>query len=343
MSENSSAIENRPLVSVVTPVYNGEKFLRNCIESVLAQTYPHWDYTIVNNCSTDRSLEIATEYAARDPRIRVHDNKEFVRVIENYNNAFRQISPRSKYCKVVAADDLLCPECLEKMVDLAEKHPTIAIVGSYGLEGNKVMWQGLPFPSTLVQGRQVCRSYLLQESYVFGTPTSLLFRSEDVLRRHAFFNESNLHADSESCLELLENRDFGFIHQVLTIQGVQEDSMSSFSDRFQTALPWILYKLKRYGLKFLGEDELARVTRKHLHRYYWYLGGQVYLRRGRKFWDFHRQKLAELGYPLSNLRLAKYAATQALDVLLNPKKNLGILVRGFRKRPSTPPAERAAR
>jgi glycosyltransferase involved in cell wall biosynthesis len=41
-----------PLVSVVTPVYNGEIYLRECIESVLNQTYTHWDYTIVNNCST---------------------------------------------------------------------------------------------------------------------------------------------------------------------------------------------------------------------------------------------------------------------------------------------------
>ena len=59
-----------PLVSVLTPVYNCEKYLRTCIESVLAQTYTNWEYVIVNNCSTDGTLAIAQEYAAADSRIR---------------------------------------------------------------------------------------------------------------------------------------------------------------------------------------------------------------------------------------------------------------------------------
>src|SRR6185436_19570783 len=91
-----------PLVSVVTPVYNGEDHLEECIESVLRQTYTNWNYTIVNNCSKDRTLQIAEQYAARDPRIRVHTNTTFARVIENFNNAFRQVSPDSTYCKVVS-------------------------------------------------------------------------------------------------------------------------------------------------------------------------------------------------------------------------------------------------
>src|SRR5258705_13800105 len=91
----------QPLVSIVTPVYNGEEYLRECIESVLAQTSSNWEYIIVDNCSRDHTLSIAQEYAARDSRIRVHSNETFVRVIENHNIAFRQISAASRYCKVV--------------------------------------------------------------------------------------------------------------------------------------------------------------------------------------------------------------------------------------------------
>src|SRR5439155_13185774 len=76
--------EQNVLVSVVTPVFNGERYLRECIESVLAQTYTNWDYVIVDNQSTDRTNEIAHEYAARDPRIRVIRNDAFVRVVQNY-------------------------------------------------------------------------------------------------------------------------------------------------------------------------------------------------------------------------------------------------------------------
>src|SRR5688572_27923951 len=95
----------QPLVSVLTPVYNGEKYLAECIESVLAQTYDNWEYVIVNNCSTDRTFEIAQQYANKDKRIRIHNNSTFVGCDTNGNIAFRQISAESKYCKVVHADD----------------------------------------------------------------------------------------------------------------------------------------------------------------------------------------------------------------------------------------------
>ena len=66
---------SEPLVSIVTPVYNGEKFLADCIESILAQSYENWEYIIVNNCSTDRSLAIAEKYAEKDARIKIFSNK----------------------------------------------------------------------------------------------------------------------------------------------------------------------------------------------------------------------------------------------------------------------------
>src|SRR5262245_48483502 len=102
-----------PLVSIVTPVYNGSEYLHECIESVQAQTYRNWDYTIVDNCSTDATADIARRYAARDSRIRVHRNTTFLPVVANHNEALRQASPASHYTKVVFADDWIFPECLE--------------------------------------------------------------------------------------------------------------------------------------------------------------------------------------------------------------------------------------
>ena len=120
---------SQPLVSIVTPVYNNAEYIAECIESVLAQTYGNWDYTIVNNCSTDGSGEIARRYAARDTRIKVIDNDHFLRAIPNHNVALRQISPGSKYCKVVFADDWIFPQCIEEMVAVAEEHSSVAVVG----------------------------------------------------------------------------------------------------------------------------------------------------------------------------------------------------------------------
>ena len=86
------ALNRQPLVSVVTPFYNEEKYLAECIKSVLAQTYATWEYIIVNNCSTDKSLEIAKVYQERDPRIRIYNNEMFLNQIENFNYILRQIS-----------------------------------------------------------------------------------------------------------------------------------------------------------------------------------------------------------------------------------------------------------
>jgi glycosyltransferase involved in cell wall biosynthesis len=320
-----------PLVSVVTPVYNGERYLRECIESVLSQSYTHWDYTIVNNCSTDRTLDIAREYAVKDSRIRIHSNETFVRVIKNYNIAFRQISPESKYCKVVAADDCLFPECLERMVRLAEEHPNVAVVSAYGLEGARVVWPRFPYPSTIVPGREACRMRLLEGANFFGTPTSVLFRSDMVRSRHAFQNESNLHADSEAYLECLEHHDFGFVHQVLTFRRDDEGSLTSFSKGFNTYLACNLYELVTYGPKYLKEEELKQRLREHLRDYYRYLAREVYKRRGKKFWTFHREKLAVAGHPLSMPRLVLSALSYALDLLLNPKRTAtGVIARARR-------------
>src|ERR1700730_946844 len=88
---------SQPLVSIVTPVYNGAEHLAECIESVLAQTYQNWDYTIVDNCSTDATLKTARRYAEKDPRIRIVRNQEFLPAIPNHNAALRRISPASKY------------------------------------------------------------------------------------------------------------------------------------------------------------------------------------------------------------------------------------------------------
>src|SRR5258708_7412343 len=102
---DSVNLTSQPRVSIVTPIYNGAEYLSECIESILAQTHQNWDYTLVDNCSTDESKTIAHRYAAKDPRIRVHENRQFLEAIQNHNEALRQISPASKYCKVVFADD----------------------------------------------------------------------------------------------------------------------------------------------------------------------------------------------------------------------------------------------
>ncbi len=184
-----------PLVSVVVPVYNYDQYLGECIESVLTQTYSNWELVVVNNCSTDRSGDIAEQYAQKDPRIRVHHNTEFVDTYRNHNIACRQIAPDSAYCKMLCADDWMFPECLERMVAVAQAHPTIGIVGAYRIDGVEVGCDGLPYPTPFISGRELGRLTLLGSVGVFGSGSWVLYRSECVRARPELYEEADNHAD----------------------------------------------------------------------------------------------------------------------------------------------------
>jgi glycosyltransferase involved in cell wall biosynthesis len=282
--------QSLPLVSIVTPAYNEEENLSECIQSVLAQTYTNWDFTIVNNCSTDGTLAIAQKYAAIDPRIRVITNETLIPALANINKAFRQISPASKYCKMILADDWMFPECLERMVAVMEEHPSAGIVGAYSLKRQLVLWMGLPYSSRVVPGREICRQRLLGGPYVFGSPSSVLFRSDLVRSHDPFYHESNAQADSEACFELLKECDFGFVHQVLTFsRDHRPGSRSLASLELNTLAAGMLHELVVYGPHYLTPQEYANCLEATLHSYYDFLATGFFERRPREFWDYHKQ------------------------------------------------------
>ena len=202
---------NEPFVSIVTPVYNGETYLRECIESVLAQTYSNWEYIVVNNCSTDGTLGIAEEYSCRDRRIHVHSNDSLLPIIANHNRAFRLISTESKYCKVVSGDDWLYPECIARMVELAEANPSVGLVGSYQLSGGGGKWYlrtyGLPYSSTVVSGREISRAHLLGTLDVLGDDFKSLSSGFGQTRRF-FLSESYSGSRRQCMLRVFESCGF---------------------------------------------------------------------------------------------------------------------------------------
>ncbi len=325
----------KPLVSVVTPVYNGERYLAECIESILAQTYTHWEYIIVNNCSTDGTLAIAQQYAQQDARIRIHDNETFLDRLANSNHALRQMGPNSKYCKIVHADDWLFPECIQHMTQVAESQASIGIVGSYRLLGTRVDLTGLPYTCSIIPGRDLGQSALhhigrLGGLWIFGSPTSLLLRSDLVRSRHSFYNETNFHADAEVCFDLLQTCDFGFAHQVLTYTRYHPEAATAFADTFQTYIPGELQILLAYGPRYLEPDDVARCVENKLKQYYVFLARSVFRGQGKCFWNYHRGELSRLGQPFEWRRLLDKVAGEMADHIFNPKWAVGKLKRKWR-------------
>lgn len=101
------------LISVVLPVYNGEKYLRESIESVIAQTYQNWELLILDDCSTDNSADIAIEFAKRDSRIHYYKNETNLRLPRNLNKGFSLA--KGNFLTWTSDDNRFKPEAFKKM------------------------------------------------------------------------------------------------------------------------------------------------------------------------------------------------------------------------------------
>lgn len=120
--------DNRPLVSVVMPVFNAEKFVGQAIESILNQTLIDFEFIIVNDASTDDSLQIINSYKKRDNRIRVFNNKKNLHMSESLNLGIDQT--RADFVARMDQDDISVPKRLEIQYDFLISHPNIVIVGN---------------------------------------------------------------------------------------------------------------------------------------------------------------------------------------------------------------------
>jgi glycosyltransferase involved in cell wall biosynthesis len=114
-------------VSVCIPTYNGVKYLKECLDSVLAQTFTDFEILIVDDRSSDNTVNIAQEYATRDPRIRVIVNERNLGLVGNWNRCIELA--QGEWIKFVFQDDLIAPTCLEKM--LAASKPDCPIIACH--------------------------------------------------------------------------------------------------------------------------------------------------------------------------------------------------------------------
>jgi len=123
--------ENNPLVSVIMPNYNNEKYLAEAIESILNQTYKNFEFVILDDCSTDNSWNIIQNYAKKDNRIKAFRNKKNLKIVKTRNKGFELMSPTSKYIAIFDSDDVSMPERLEKQIAFLEKNPDYGLIGTH--------------------------------------------------------------------------------------------------------------------------------------------------------------------------------------------------------------------
>ncbi len=167
--------------------YNREQFLAAAIESVLWQTFEDFELVIVDDRSTDGSVEIANRYASRDTRIRVIVNEKNLGQFANRNHAITLA--RGKYIKYHDSDDLMYPHCLATMIAPMEAEPTAGFGLSTGWN-----WQGGPCPMLLSPKMCYQREFLGFGMFNAG-PASALFRTE-VMRELGGFENLGVGSDN---------------------------------------------------------------------------------------------------------------------------------------------------
>ncbi len=125
----SESFMMNPKISVIMPVFNGEKYLNESIESILNQTFGDYEFIIVDDASKDKSGDIIKYYSSIDSRIKVINNKENLKISKSLNKAITESN--SKLIARMDADDVSLPERLQMQYEFMNENPNVAVSGGW--------------------------------------------------------------------------------------------------------------------------------------------------------------------------------------------------------------------
>ncbi len=215
-----------PLVSVCIPVYNGEKYIGETIESVLKQTFKDFELVVCNNCSTDHTLDVVSKY--QDPRIRVVTNEQNVGMVGNWNVCLKEA--RAPYVTVLCADDLITPTCLEKKYKMISKDERITLVFGASTVINtkgKVVVNRRPLRKTDVyNGAQIAKKSFRSHN-IFGEPSNIMVRKDVALKLGGYTKDVLYSPDWEFCMRVASSGKVGYINEPLMQYRVSNDNLTT--------------------------------------------------------------------------------------------------------------------
>jgi glycosyltransferase involved in cell wall biosynthesis len=156
-------------ISVLLPVYNAEKWLKSCVQSLLAQTFEDFRIYVINDGSTDQSLDILREF--NDLRIIIVENKKNLGLIASLNEGLSLA--RGKYIARMDADDLCMPDRFKKQVEYLEAHPEVSVLGTraYYLDEESHVVYKIPYPKDGVGSHLTYRNCLIHPSIMMRALT----------------------------------------------------------------------------------------------------------------------------------------------------------------------------
>ena len=226
-----------PLISVVVPVYNGEEYLRESLDSILGQTYSNVEFLLMDDASTDGSPAILREYAARDPRIRIHRAPENRGIFGNINEGIS--CARGELLAIHHADDVYDARILEREVELLRVRPEAGVVfctdvfiDEDGVEFGRLVLPPEIAAAPLLDYRLVLNGFLRhQNAFIRGG--SGLFRREILLEVGPFDPAFDLRADLEMWLRLARRAPIAILDEHLVRYRFGHENSSRNYDRLR--------------------------------------------------------------------------------------------------------------
>ena len=177
-------------VSIIIPVYNAERFLCNCIKSVVSQTFKDWEVILVDDCSTDNTLEdiqsIINVNANGNVKISLLRQERNQGPSAARNRGLREA--KGEYVFFLDADDTITPDCIELLYGLAKQHDADYVQGRYFNGNGNDNVNELSIPLVLTDRREIKR-LLLNHNKIQFTPHNRLVRRQMILDHELYFNE----------------------------------------------------------------------------------------------------------------------------------------------------------
>jgi len=228
------------LVSICIPVYNGEKYLRECLDSVINQTYKNLEIIIVDDFSADASVEIIQQYMNKDERIRLYKNKSNKGLVANWNKCLEIAG--GEWIKFTFQDDLLAINCIEKMVFAAGGHAIVVSDRTFIFDEsvskeikdyfeNKLLTLKRMLntsESVFISDRKIAAYAVKYISLNFiGEPTAVLFRRKMVNEIGSFNTTLSQICDLEYWLRIATNEGLVYVPENLVSFRIHASSQTT--------------------------------------------------------------------------------------------------------------------
>jgi glycosyltransferase involved in cell wall biosynthesis len=267
--------ENRheSLVAVVTPVYNGERYLAETMACVQAQTYGSLIHIILDNASVDGTAGIVNSFMGRRVPVVYYRNSEPIACACNWEAAIRLVPREAQYFRVLCGDDLMTSESIEKMVTVGEADRDIGMVGcKFALgrvpyKADYINPAGLPQERNVFDGRWVLKGFLVGLHHGLS-PCHTLMRRRCLDDDKPFYDPTFFCTDTEACLRLMTRYKYGFVHDVIGWTRLHDESRTSLlADRQVTLVEGLLW-MDRFGPLVMNPAELVVCRRAYLRHHF---------------------------------------------------------------------------